>query len=98
MEQTRKNRPIEAVLLRDWIAKLDGFLHLNERGILTHAGKISHELALAHAQQEYDGFHLRRIADSAELPDHFEKSVKALPSPKPRTKWKGGTKRKGGTK
>lgn len=72
--------------MRDWIAKLDGFLHLNERGILTHAGKISHELALAHAQQEYDGFHLRRIADTADLPDDFEKSVKALPSARPRTK------------
>ncbi len=72
--------------MRDWIAKLDGFLHLNERGILTHAGKISHELALAHAQQEYDDFHLRRIADTADLPDDFEKSVKALPSARPRTK------------
>ena len=78
--------------MRDWIAKLDGFLHLNERGILTHAGKISHELALAHAQQEYDDFHLRRIADTADLPDDFEKSVKALPSPRPRTKRKGGKK------
>ena len=76
--------------MRDWIAKLDGFLHLNERGILTHAGKISHELALAHAQQEYDDFHLRRIADTADLPDDFEKSVKALPSARPRTKRKGG--------
>ena len=72
--------------MRDWIAKLDGFLNLNERGILTHAGKISHELALAHAQQEYDDFHLRRIADTADLPDDFEKSVKALPSARPRTK------------
>ena len=72
--------------MRDWIAKLDGFLHLNERGILTHAGKISHELALAYAQQEYDDFHLRRIADTADLPDDFEKSVKALPSARPRTK------------
>ena len=28
-----------------WIKKLDGFLSLNERDILEHAGKISHEMA-----------------------------------------------------
>ena len=78
--------------MRDWIVKLDGFLRLNERGILTHAGKISHELALGHAEQEYDSFHLRRIADNAEQPDDFEKSIKALPTPKPRSKKKKDTK------
>ena len=78
--------------MQDWIAKLDGFLHLNERGILTHAGKISHELALGHAEQEYDSFHLRRIADNAHQPDDFEKSIKALPTPRPRAKRKRGEK------
>ena len=84
-------RPIP-MHMRDWIAKLDGFLHLNERGILTHAGRISHELALGHAEQEYDSFHRRRIADNAELPDDFEKSIKALPASKPRGKRKRGAK------
>jgi hypothetical protein len=31
--------------MRDWISKLNGFLTLNDRGILNHAGKISHEMA-----------------------------------------------------
>jgi hypothetical protein len=35
--------------MTDWIAKLDGFLKLNDRDILTHAGRISHEMALAKA-------------------------------------------------
>ena len=78
--------------MRDWITKLDSFLHLNERGILTHAGKISHELALGHAEQEYDSFHRRRITDNAEQPDDFEKSIKALPASKPRVRKKRGTK------
>jgi len=78
--------------MQDWIAKLDGFLHLNERGILTHAGKISHGLALGHAEQEYDSFHLRRIADNADLPDDFEKSIRALPVPPSRAKRKRGGK------
>ena len=78
--------------MREWIAKLDGFLRLNERGILTRAGKISHELALGHAEHEYDSFHLRRIAEDAERPDDFEKRIKSLPASKPRVKKKKGTK------
>lgn len=70
--------------MQDWIAKLDGFLNLNERGILKNAGTISHELAVQHAEQEYDTFHQQRLADTASQPDDFEKSIKALPTSKPR--------------
>jgi hypothetical protein len=31
--------------MKDWVKKLDGFLTLNDRDILTHAGRISHEMA-----------------------------------------------------
>jgi hypothetical protein len=31
--------------MNDWIKKLNGFLSLNDRKILEHAGKISHETA-----------------------------------------------------
>ncbi len=31
--------------MADWITKLDGFLTLNDRDILSHAGKISHQMA-----------------------------------------------------
>jgi hypothetical protein len=70
--------------MQDWIAKLDGFLNLNERGILKNAGTISHELAIQHAEQEYDTFHRQRLAENATRPDDFEKSIKALPTAKPR--------------
>jgi hypothetical protein len=33
--------------MRDWVKKLDSFLQFNERNVLTHAGKVSHELAQA---------------------------------------------------
>jgi len=76
--------------MQDWIAKLDGFLNLNERGILTNVGTISHELAVHHAEQEYDNFHQQRLAEHSALPDDFEKSTKLLPTVKPRkTKKKG---------
>ncbi len=74
--------------MRDWITKLDGFLRLNERGILTDAGKITHELAISHAEQEYEAFHRQRLAENAARPDDFEKSIKALPISKPRKKKK----------
>jgi len=40
--------------MRDWIRKLDGFLNINDRDILTHAGKISHEMAQQRAEAEYE--------------------------------------------
>ncbi len=35
--------------MRDWISKLDDFLRISEREILTHAGTVSHEEALTKA-------------------------------------------------
>jgi len=76
----------------DWIAKLDGFLRLNERGILTHSGRISHELAVSHAEEEYDCFHRQRLTAAANRPDDFETCLKQLHSAKTRRKKKGGAK------
>lgn len=36
--------------MADWIKKLDGFLQFNEKNILTHAGKITHQMALVDLQ------------------------------------------------
>ncbi len=32
--------------MKDWISRLDSILQLNGRELLTHAGKINHEMAL----------------------------------------------------
>ena len=42
--------------MANWIEKLHGFLSLNDREILTHAGRVSHEMAQAKAELEYDKF------------------------------------------
>ena len=42
--------------MKDWIKKLNGFLQLNERNILDHAGKISHQLAVETAEVEYEKY------------------------------------------
>ena len=40
--------------MRDWATKLDGFLSLNDRDILNHAGNISHQMAKQLAEQEIE--------------------------------------------
>jgi Virulence protein len=64
--------------MADWIGRLDAFLELNEGNILTHAGKVSHELALAHAEQEYDKFHEQLQVEIGKRENDFDKAAKAL--------------------
>jgi len=42
--------------MSDWLVRLDAFLHFNEYEILNDAGKISHEVAIATAEEEYEKF------------------------------------------
>jgi hypothetical protein len=39
--------------MNDWIARLDSLLQLNGREILTHAGTISHQMAMDKSEQEF---------------------------------------------
>lgn len=68
--------------MRDWIAKLDDFLKLSERDLLTHAGRISAESAKAKAELEYDRY--RVLTDSRPRPvdADFEQVVKKLQAAK----------------
>jgi len=74
--------------MADWSSKLDSFLTINDRDILTHAGRISHELAQAHAERQYDTFNRQRLVGAAAKPDDFERAVKQLPPPKTKGKKK----------
>jgi len=47
--------------MQDWVKKLDDFLKLNDRNILSHAGKVSHEMAIQHAGGEYNKFLKQRL-------------------------------------
>ena len=64
--------------MTDWIEKLHGFLTINDREILTNAGKISHELAISFAEEEYDKFRQRTIAENDVISDDFDASIKKL--------------------
>jgi hypothetical protein len=62
--------------MKDWVEKLDGFLGLSQRNILTHTGKISHQLALDCAEKEFEKFNeLRRQLSSREAVSDFDKFV-----------------------
>ena len=44
--------------MKDWIERLDVILQLNGRELLTHAGKINHEMALKKSEDEYEKYKL----------------------------------------
>jgi len=64
--------------MADWIAKLDDFLRLSGRQILEHAGKVSHEAAIAKAELEYEQFATARAAMPSLAEKHFEEAVGAV--------------------
>ena len=84
--QALNRRPMS---MQDWIAKLDDFLRLSERDILTHAGKISHEQAVRKAESEFEKFHHAQLAEPSQVEKDFDAAVNALkklPAPKRKKK------------
>ena len=75
--------------MKDWIVKLHAFLTINERDILIHAGKISHEMAKELAEGEYEKFNRQRIQQADAAGGDFDKAIKRLPPP-PKAKKRGG--------
>jgi hypothetical protein len=64
--------------MQDWIKKLDAFLDINDRDILNHAGKISHEMARHLAEGEYEKFHIKRLSESGKQLSDFDMAVKQI--------------------
>ncbi len=75
--------------MRDWITKLHGFLTINDRNILTHAGKISHLMAKELAESEYEKFSRGQVRQADAAGGEFEKAIKLLPAA-PKLKTRGG--------
>ena len=68
--------------MKDWIAKLNAFLVLNERDILDHSGKTSHEAAEAFAFSEYEKYKAQEIKKLEKAEDHLDKVIKQLEAKK----------------
>ncbi|HBA60052.1 MAG TPA: cell filamentation protein Fic [Elusimicrobia bacterium] len=69
--------------MKDWITKLDEFLKISEREILTNAGTVSAEVAAQKAEIEFDKY--RKEHDKKMVSD-FDLAVKELESKKKRQK------------
>ncbi len=68
----------KTMYMADWVAKLDDFLRLSERKILQHAGKVSHDDAVAKAELEYDRFAAQRAALPSPAEKHFEEAMREV--------------------
>jgi hypothetical protein len=89
--QARSRKPMT---MSEWIAKLDSFLKLSDRDLLTHAGTITHDAALAKAQSEFDKFRAIEDAKPQPVDVHFENAIeqaKRIAAVKAKRKPKKGT-------
>ncbi len=75
--------------MRDWIDKLNEFLKLSGRELLTHAGKITADDARAKAEAEYERYRKFIDAQPRAVDADFEQTIKQLPKPKKPRKPKG---------
>lgn len=57
--------------MKDWAQKLDDFLKLSGKELLTHAGSISAEIAKLKANSEYDKFKQRTSSQLSPVELHF---------------------------
>ena len=66
----------KTMTMRDWITKLDDFLHMSDSEILQNAGTISHEMALEKAQSEYQKYKKQNQDELSQVERDFLDSVK----------------------
>lgn len=88
--QARSRRPMH---MRDWIRKLDDFMRISEREILTHAGKVSHEKAQERAETEFEKFRILEASKPSPVEKAFDEAIakakqlqQGTPKPKPKKK------------
>jgi hypothetical protein len=78
MAQQRK-----PMYMADWIAKLDDILQLNGRELLTHAGIISHEMALLKSNTEFEKYQQEQKLIGREVSlKEIEADIKKLKKPR----------------
>ena len=70
--QAKSRKPM---YMADWISKLDEFMKISGRDILTHAGKISHEIAMIKASEEFNKYTERTRNELSPVEKHFLESV-----------------------
>lgn len=84
--QARARKPMT---MKDWAAKLDDFLKLSGQEILTHAGRISHEVALAKAESQFEAYQARQVESPNRVERDFRNMAEALDEIEQRGKRRG---------
>jgi hypothetical protein len=65
--------------MSDWIQRLDNILQLNGRELLTHAGKISHDIAMQKSAKEFDKYKIVQKGIEQELSlKEIEEDIKKI--------------------
>lgn len=75
-ERARRRIPMT---MEDWAGRLDAFLEFTERDILQDAGRISAEMAKAHAESEFEKY---RITQDRLFESDFDRVLKEVEQPK----------------
>lgn len=65
----------QVMYMKDWVQKLNAFLQFNERDILEDKGKVTHEIAKAFAEGEFEKF---RIIRDANYKSDFDKLMESI--------------------
>lgn len=68
----------KTMTMTGWIAKLDDFIRITDREILTHAGTVSHEAAKIKAELEYERYRKAEAALPQPVDRHFADATEEL--------------------
>jgi len=63
------------MFMKNWVIKLDAFLQFNEEAVLKHLGKVTHEVALALAEGEFEKY---RIIQDKQIESDFDLEIKKI--------------------
>lgn len=83
----------QPMTMKEWVSRLDDFLKMTGREILTHAGTVGHQEALEKARQEYESYQHRMLNEPSPVERHFIEAieeVKQLEGRRKRLDEKGG--------
>jgi hypothetical protein len=61
--------------MKDWVEKLDAFIRLNEKDVLTSAGKVSRKEMESKVRKELDSYRERVMAEKALEEDEFHRML-----------------------
>lgn len=75
-DQASRRRPMH---MAEWVERLDAFLEFNQRNVLTHAGKVSHEQAEQRAHDEFETYDAeRRRLEASQPTSDFDRAVEEV--------------------